>query len=261
MWWWFVIRSASWREKKMAGKRKRQKQRGEQRVESTDDQKAIEGKKFNKSSDKRAAAESEILQAKRKGGKSERRENSKVEDASNERFEEDRKQALCKWGRNITLRRNKTPPLAFICPSPFAPREIAKSFTGWRSCIFYLFFFSQLFCMYGSPSIQHTHFTDQSRQQWGCHLIRHLYVGCMCGNSYRFTSILPALRYRLLESEQLLQDVPNGTRSIRNISHTLHETALSRFGLCVVTHRTCRLSHYLIFPFPVLFAEYYEAPD
>lgn len=80
----------------MAGKRKRQKQRGEQRVESTDDQKTIEGKKFNKSSDKRASAESEILQAKWKGGKSERRENSKVEDASNERFEEDRKQALCK---------------------------------------------------------------------------------------------------------------------------------------------------------------------
>lgn len=127
----------------MAGKRKRQKQRGEQRVESTGDQKTIEGKKFNKSSDKRTSAKSEKLQAKRKSGKSEGQENSKVEDASNQRFEEDRKQALCKPGRNITLRRSKTPS-AFICPSPFALREIAKSFTGWWSCIFFSpsFFFA-----------------------------------------------------------------------------------------------------------------------
>lgn len=59
----------------MAGKRKRQKQRGEQKVESTDDQKTIEGKKFNKNSDRRTSAKSEILQTKRKGGKSKRREN------------------------------------------------------------------------------------------------------------------------------------------------------------------------------------------
>lgn len=92
-----VCHKESWLErKKWQENRKRQKQRGEQRVESTDDQKTIEGKKFNKSSDKRALAESKKLQTKRKSGKSKRRENCKVEDASNEQFEEDRKQTLCK---------------------------------------------------------------------------------------------------------------------------------------------------------------------
>lgn len=63
---------------------------------------------------------------------------SEAENASNELFEGDWKQTLCKWAENITVRSYEMLS-SCVCPSPFAPRGILNSFSVLFSpslCVF-----------------------------------------------------------------------------------------------------------------------------